>query len=423
MEEKVLRLKLKSGVYLTVIPAKQFKTVRVAINLIAQLKPETQSKRLLLANILENSAADFPNQAEIARQLAAMYGTGFGVTVNRRGNSHNLSFILNCLNDSFSEQSLLDKGMNFLKQIIFHPLAAKNEFENENFIREQQNLRQTIVSAADNKQLTAYLALQKVYFTNPIQQEPSFGTLKQLAAITASELWQYYQRSLREDQVEIIFLGDITTQRAQQLAEKLNFSARVELPISPFYQQNWQPKIRTNNFKQTVTQSKLDLAFFLPVYYNQPEFMSALVFNAILGGLPLSRLFVNVREKQGLAYYASSSFDSFRGVLTVQTGIDAVNREKAQALIMQQLTELQQAKISRQELIDAKKMLINDYQSQLDSQSSQLSHALLTNLTGRELNSADWEESISSVNVEQVARIAQQAKLQASAYLQGMADK
>ncbi len=46
------------------------------------------------------------------------------------------------------------------------------------------------------------------------------------------------------------------------------------------------------------------------------------VFNGIFGGFPHSKLFMNVREKEHLAYYASSSIDTFRGFMTVQTGID-----------------------------------------------------------------------------------------------------
>lgn len=418
-----MRLKLKSGIYLTVVPVKQFKTVRVAVNLIAPLTPGVQAKRLLLANLLENCTAEFPNQAAIARQLAKLYGAGFGVTVNRRGNSHSLSFILNCLNDEVGNTSLLEDGMDFLKQVIFHPLTDENGFEANDFLRERRNLKQAVISAADNKQLTTYLALQKAYFTDLVQQEPSFGTLEQLENLNAANLFQYYQTCLAQDQVEIIVLGDVTQGQAEQLAEKLDFKPRAKQDFGLFYQQTWQPKLRQNSFKQTVSQSKFDLAFSLPIYYDQAEFAAALVFDAIFGGLPLSRLFVNVREKRGLAYYASSSFDSFRGILAVQTGIDAANKERAQEVICQQLRELQQGRISQVELADAKKMLLNDYQSQLDSQSSQLRRALLTNLTGSDLTGRKWEQALDKVGTEQVAAVAQQAKLQASSYLQGMDGK
>jgi predicted Zn-dependent peptidase len=66
-----------------------------------------------------------------------------------------------------------------------------------------------------------------------------------------------------------------------------------------------------------------------------------LVFNELFGGSPLSKLFMNVREKASLAYYASSSFDTFRGVLKVQAGIDGKNHDQVLAIIAAQLSAIQ----------------------------------------------------------------------------------
>ncbi len=64
---------------------------------------------------------------------------------------------------------------------------------------------------------------------------------------------------------------------------------------------------------------------------------SHLMYNGVLGGYPHSKLFTNVREKASLAYYASSRFDGHKGILTIQSGIEMANYEKAVDIIRKQL--------------------------------------------------------------------------------------
>ena len=77
-----------------------------------------------------------------------------------------------------------------------------------------------------------------------------------------------------------------------------------------------------------------------------------MVFNGLFGGFPHSKLFLNVREKHSLAYYASSSVEPFRGLLTVQTGIDGKNREKVLRLVNDQLKEIAEQKIVNMNAVD-----------------------------------------------------------------------
>ena len=55
----------------------------------------------------------------------------------------------------------------------------------------------------------------------------------------------------------------------------------------------------------------------------------ALIYNAILGGTPTSKLFQNVREKNSLAYTASSNFIRQKANILIKCGIDIPNYEKA----------------------------------------------------------------------------------------------
>ncbi len=80
--------------------------------------------------------------------------------------------------------------------------------------------------------------------------------------------------------------------------------------------------VKERQVREPIVQAKLNLAYQTNVYYDEPERFALMVFNGLFGGFPHSKLFMNVREKESLAYYASSSVDTFRGFMSVQTGID-----------------------------------------------------------------------------------------------------
>ena len=89
--------------------------------------------------------------------------------------------------------------------------------------------------------------------------------------------------------------------------------------------------------KQEMKQGKLHLGFSTPVTFHHPDYPKMQVTNGVFGGFAHSKLFMNVREKESMAYYASSSYSSHYGLLYVMAGIDAELEEKAVNLIKEQL--------------------------------------------------------------------------------------
>ena len=66
----------------------------------------------------------------------------------------------------------------------------------------------------------------------------------------------------------------------------------------------------------------------------------ALVYNTILGGMPSSKMFQNVREKNSLAYTASSTFLRQKGNVFIKCGIECENFEKALKIIKEQVQDM-----------------------------------------------------------------------------------
>ena len=77
---------------------------------------------------------------------------------------------------------------------------------------------------------------------------------------------------------------------------------------------------------------------------------------------------MNVREKLSLCYFASSVYHRQRGLITVSSGIEFENFQKAYDEILLQLQAVQQGKLDDWELEGARSTLLNAYASMGDSQ-------------------------------------------------------
>ena len=144
------------------------------------------------------------------------------------------------------------------------------------------------------------------------------------------------------------------------------------------------------------------------------------VFNGIFGGFPHSKLFMNVREKEHLAYYASSSIDTFRGFMTVQTGIDGKNRNQVLRLISTELENIRLGKISELEIEQTKAMLKNQYILALDNAGAWLEKEYLNQLMPQTMLTAEeWIARINAVTIPEIQEVAKRLELQAIFFLEG----
>jgi len=419
---KHLQTQLAKGVQLTTVLSHQFKTNQIIINFRAPIKRTDITKRALLANLLETSSADYPDQRALAHALAEMYGAAFGAGVSRKGPTHNLQLSITVPNERFlaTTEPLTMQAIDFLVKIIFKPLVQDGHFDEPTFKRQATNLKASIESVADDKQYYAAQKLNEALFAADVaQQLPSYGVAADIAAITSQGLYDYYQTLLVDDQIDVIMMGDFEEAAVIDRWQAVAFKNRLVARPAAFYRHQDTGNYLEKTEVQALSQAKLNLGYDFPVFYRDQHYYAALVFNELFGGSPLSKLFTNVREKASLAYYASSSLDTFRGVLKVSAGIDGQNHDQVLAIIAAQLTAIQQGEFT-DDLVDQLKLgLINDFESSLDSQRTFAIQALIDDLTQQTVSDADWLKNIQAVTREQIIAVAQLVTLNNGFFLNG----
>lgn len=94
------------------------------------------------------------------------------------------------------------------------------------------------------------------------------------------------------------------------------------------------------------------------------------LFNALWGGTPHSLLFRHVRERLSLCYYCAASYDRLKGVVLVDSGVQADKAEEARREILRQLEAVRQGNFTDEDLEAARRSLTNQIDSVGDLQST-----------------------------------------------------
>lgn len=419
-----MTIEIKNGVNLHVIQTKKYKTIRVLIRFNSILTEATISKRTLLSSILETNSQRYPSQQAMNEFLANLYGTSFGMTVGKKGANHQLSVILNTVNDKYltTPEDVLGASFEFLNEVIFNPNIKNKLFDQETFEREKSNLIDYIDSVYDDKQSQAALRLQAMFFEEDASQSmPSFGTSEAVAAISVAELTEYYHQMLAEDSVDIFVLGDVDDKRVLELVESFPLQDRPTDVKASFYKDRKIKELVTKEEILPVTQGKLNLAYQTNCYFFDERYFNLMVFNGLFGGFPHSKLFMNVREKESMAYYASSSLDAFRGYVTVQTGIESENKDRVLSLIAEQLLALESGDVSESDLQQTKEMLKNQYVAALDNPGAVIeSEFIKAQYPQANITKGEWLERLEKVTITDIQEVASTLVLQATYFMKGV---
>ena len=144
-----------------------------------------------------------------------------------------------------------------------------------------------------------------------------------------------------------------------------------------------------------------------------------MVYNGILGSGAYSKLFNNVREKLSLCYYASSVYHRQKGLITVSSGIEFENYQRASDEIMAQLTSVQQGQLEDWELQGARSTLLNAYASMGDSQGKLENFYLGQAATGNEETPESLAEEVRTLKPQRIYDAMATVKLDTVYFLKG----
>ena len=417
------KVELQEGVTLYIRKSEQFKTVNFSVKWKTALDEKKAAHRAVLANVLEDSNGRYQTQTELRNALDELYGTVLYTDAGKRGETHIVSLSAECVNDEYlSEGGVLEEVFSLIQTVIFDPNVENGQFDESVVNREKRSVKERIRSLYDDKTRYAQKRMLEIIRPNSAASAPSYGTEADVDALTSADLFAAYESMLNEDEIDIYVVADIDVEEMTgKIRSLFTFNGR---PVHGRQSAAQPPADKDKDVlhvqeKQDMKQGKLHLGFSTPITFRHPDYSKMQVTNGVFGGFAHSKLFMNVREKESMAYYASSSYSSHYGLLYVMAGIDAELEEKAVKLIKEQLTALQQGEITDLEMEQTKALLANGIKSAFDSARGQIEvfdqyKELDENFTAETIISG-WE----SVSKEDVKNMASEIKLEIVYLLSG----
>ena len=197
---------------------------------------------------------------------------------------------------------------------------------------------------------------------DPARRETTPGSV---SALTIDDVKNYYAGAFRPDLTTIVVIGKISPENAVATIEKYfgGWNTSGEKPNTLFPPAPDNSTAVTHVPDASRVQDKITLAETLQLTRTNKDYYTLQLGNHVLGGgFYATRLYRDLREKNGLVYFVDSSFNVglTRGVYQVEYACDPPNVSKARAVILRDLKDIQTKKVTAQELHQAKLMMLRD---------------------------------------------------------------
>lgn len=385
----------------------KFKTCTVRVYLHTPLEQETVTSTALVPYVLGRGCRGFPNLTAVNRRLEELYGASVGAGVTKIGEIQSLFLGLDVVQGRYLTEDVLPGAVDLLGRMCLDPtLDASGHFPVETVDQEKENVARRIRGLMNDK--IRYAALRCI--EEMCREEPyalnGIGRLEDLDALTPADITARWRQLLGTAPVDVFAVGGGQALE-DLLAEALGAlrpGAR-DMPATRTGRAPAQPRQVTE--VEAIQQGKLCLGYRTDVIRTDPRYPAMLMYNGILGSFPHSKLFRNVREKASLAYYASSQWDALKGVLLVQSGIEADRYGEALAIIEQQVKDLALGQIDEDEMEFTRRGLANHLRAAEDSPYSLLDTAVGQSLVGDLRPVGERLKEIDAVTRDQIVEVAQ----------------
>jgi predicted Zn-dependent peptidase len=411
------------GLNVHTVQTTKYKTNTLVLKMKAPLVKDTVTLRALLPYVLQSGTRTHPNATALRSYLDELYGATLNVDLTKKGEQHIITIRVDIANEKFLKDStpLLNKAVQLLSDIILQPALENGEFVAKIVEQEKRSLKQRIQSVYDDKMRYANLRLIEEMCKGEPYALHVNGELEDVDAITPKSLYDYYQKALQEDEIDLYIIGDIDEAEVLDLV-KSHFQLENRAVSNRKSSMTKKTITNVNEVieKQDVKQGKLNIGYRTNVTYEDDQYYALQVFNGIFGGFSHSKLFINVREKASLAYYAASRLESHKGLLMVMSGIEPSNYEKAVNIIKEQMEAMKKGVFTDEEIAQTKAVIRNQLLETLDTPRG-LVEVLYHNVVSERKRLVDeWIAAIEKVTREEIIEVANKIELDTIYFLTGM---
>ncbi len=411
-------------VYLTILDTDKFRTNCLSVNLLRPLRREEAAMNALLPDVLLRGCGLCPDMGEIAAWLDQRYGAGIQTMVRKKGEVQDIGFFLDYIDQRFvgPEEDLTEDMCRLMGSFLLDPVTEQGVFRQDYVDGEKVNLINAIMAQINDKRTYAATRLRQEMFAHEAYGVSKYGDREAVEAITPESLYAHYRYILAHSRVELVFAG-----RADEagltaaLLEALQNLPRAQTDSVSTTLHPDAGAAREVEESMDIIQGNLVMGFRTGITSADKAYPALLMLNTLFGGGITSKLFLNVREKLSLCYYASSGLDRFKGVMVVSSGVDMDKYHAAREEILRQLEACREGDITPEEMQAALSALTSSLRASEDSLGRMEDFYLSQEIGGFTYTPEELAQALEHVTVAEVQDAARQVQLDTVFFLKGAA--
>jgi len=308
-----------------------------------------------------------------------------------------------CFNTKVLDQHL-PQAFDVLADLVLHPM-----FRDEDIEKEKGVILEEIKMEEDSPDYLVHEIFTANFWKDHALGKPILGTPESVGRFDSVMVRDFYSAVYTPANIVITAAGNLTHQGLLALVKQYFDSLPKGTTAPPEDVPGTHARIALRNKKSL---EQVHLCMGVPSYpLPHQERFACYVLNTLLGGGMSSRLFQNIRERQGLAYSVFSELNPYRdtGCLSIYAGTSVESAPKVVDSVLSEFRALKQEQVSDEELRRAKDHLKGSLMLGLESTGSRMSNLARQEMYfGRFFTLDELLESIETVTAIDVRRIAQE---------------
>ena len=263
----------------------------------------------------------------------------------------------------------LPLAFDVLADMVGDPIFGKGDIQ-----RERRVVQEEIKMVEDTPDDLVHEIFTKSYWRNHSLGRPILGTRRSVGGFSQATLFKHFRRNYAPNGLLVTAAGHLEHDRVVDLVAR-TFSKQKAAAVPTNGSKPVPHPDITYRIKRELEQVHICLGTpAYPVVHDKRYV--CYILSTILGGGMSSRLFQNIREKQGLVYAVFSFLNSYRdsGNLAIYAGTAPANARKVVQLITRELGDLKEKSVSEEEIRRAKDHLKGSLMLGLESTGSRMSN-------------------------------------------------
>jgi predicted Zn-dependent peptidase len=391
----IFRHQLSNGLVLVIEPMTQVRSVSIGMWLRAGSRRESAAVNGM-AHFLEHmvfKGTERRSAEQIAREVDAVGGMLDAFTSKEA----------TCFNARVLDENL-PVAFDVLSDMVLRPLFAEADI-----VKEKQVILEEIRMEDDNPEAVAHEVLVQNFWKGHPLGWPIIGTRATVRKFSRASMLKCFAPWYAPSNLVITAAGNVRPEALRELVE----GAFAEKAKGRAAEASRPPKVHGKlavRNKPALEQAHITIA--VPSFpLAHPRRYAASVLNNILGGGMSSRLFQNIREREGLAYAVFSDMAPYSdaGMLTVYAGTSRRTVEKVLRLVAEEFRRMKAEPVSEEELRRAKDHLKGSLVLSLESSGARMSSLARQEMyLGRFYTIEELHAALEAVTREEVQQIARE---------------